>query len=270
MKLLYCILLLALVGCVTESNDEPVKVEVDTTKSTDPILDKSVIEISFLADDSLLISGHSYFIDDSSTVILLCHQAGKNLHEYDSIYPILNDWGFNCIAIDQRAGGIVNGIVNQTADRALDQNATLGMVAAKKDILAGIDFAYDQFNRPIVLWGSSYSASLALHIAEKNEKVAAVVAFSPGDYFENEMPPLVDVVQPMEKPFFITCAKRENNTLAKTLKNRHLDSLHVFHSPETSGAHGSKALNLKNDEGQRYWDALNQFLILGKNTFLNN
>ena len=47
-------------------------------------------------------------------LIVLCHQAGGSRGEYREIAPRLNKLGYQCLAIDQRAGGQVKGVVNET------------------------------------------------------------------------------------------------------------------------------------------------------------
>ena len=55
-----------------------------------------------------------------------------------------------------------------------------GYLDAKQDIESAVEYAFKKnHNKPIILIGSSYSASLALLIAKDSDKVKAVAVFSP-------------------------------------------------------------------------------------------
>jgi dienelactone hydrolase len=71
---------------------------------------------------------------------------------------------------------------NETATR-LGKEASYEQ--AKPDLEAALDWATAK-HLPVVLWGSSYSASLVFEIAaEHPQEVSAVMAFSPGEYFDD-------------------------------------------------------------------------------------
>jgi pimeloyl-ACP methyl ester carboxylesterase len=85
------------------------------------------------------------------------------------------------LAIDQRSGGSLH-VLSDTA-RRLGKPASYEQ--AKPDLEAALDWATSR-HLPIVLWGSSYSASLVFEVAaEHPQEVSAVMAFSPGEYFED-------------------------------------------------------------------------------------
>ena len=89
--------------------------------------------------------------------------------------------GFSALAIDQRSGGSLYG-PNDTA-RRLGKPASYEQ--AKPDLEAALDWATAR-RLPVVLWGSSYSASLVFEVAaEHPQEVSAVMAFSPGEYFDD-------------------------------------------------------------------------------------
>ncbi|MBW1758430.1 MAG: alpha/beta hydrolase, partial [Deltaproteobacteria bacterium] len=50
----------------------------------------------------------------SATLVLLFHQAGWSRGEYREIAPKLIKAGYQVMAVDQRSGGKVNGIQNET------------------------------------------------------------------------------------------------------------------------------------------------------------
>lgn len=49
--------------------------------------------------------------------------------------------GYNCMAIDQRSGGKINGVDNQTLIEALKASKDTGYPAAEQDIVAAVEYA---------------------------------------------------------------------------------------------------------------------------------
>ena len=113
--------------------------------------------------------------------ILLLHMAGSNRGEYEPLIPALNRAGFATLAIDLRSGGALWGRGNETAV-SLRQPASYG--DAIPDIEAGADYLAQRTTAPLLLWGSSYSAALVFVVAARDERVAALLAFSPAEYIE--------------------------------------------------------------------------------------
>jgi dienelactone hydrolase len=113
-------------------------------------------------------------------VIVAFHQAGSSAAEYAPIAPRLVAAGFTVLAIDQRSGGALFG-ANRTAD-ALGREAKYD--EALPDLEAALAWARaDAKVAPVVVVGSSYSAALVFVLAAAHPgDVAAVVAFSPGEY----------------------------------------------------------------------------------------
>ncbi len=116
-------------------------------------------------------------------VVLLFHQAGSNHAEYEPIAPLFTARGFACIAIDQRAGGTMWGVVNQTVEKL---GGTRPYLTALPDLEAALAWARTTYPHvPVYAIGSSYSSSLVFLLAQAHPKdVAAIAAFSPGEYFE--------------------------------------------------------------------------------------
>ena len=217
--------------------------------------------INFYAKDSVLITADTYFLESAKATILLCHQAGFSRGEYIETALALNAMGFSCLAIDQRSGKKVNGIVNQTAINANSKGMNVGYSGARQDIEAAIDYLYElNGNEPIILVGSSYSASLALWIAgERNKKVKAVAAFSPGEYLKGKK--LAKLIKPLKIPVFITSSKREIGPVTKLL--RHVKPEYFTHyKPKEKGIHGSRALWKTTTGNQGYWEAFKKFLLV--------
>ena len=133
------------------------------------------------ARDGVSISGLAYTTDHPKAIVLLFHQADSSKAEYATIAPKLAAAGFTAFAIDQRSGGDLYG-PNETA-RRLGKPASYEQ--AKPDLEAALDWATVK-HLPVVLWGSSYSASLVFEVAaEHPQEVSAVMAFSPGEYFDD-------------------------------------------------------------------------------------
>ena len=69
----------------------------DSLKIENPIVEEEISKapeyVEFPSLDGLPISATVYEISPEAYTILLCHQAGYNMHEYDEIAPRLNDLG---------------------------------------------------------------------------------------------------------------------------------------------------------------------------------
>lgn len=221
--------------------------------------------ITFSSKDGLTITADLYKIDDNSPYILLFHQAGFSRGSYREIAPKLNQMGFNCLAIDQRSGEEANGIVNETNQVAQKQNKETEYLDALPDLEAAYDYAKNELKaEKIVLWGSSYSASLVLYLASQYKgDIMGVLAFSPGEYFELNEKTLASQVSEITSPVFITSAKNEKEQWQGIYDN--ISSEKVFFLPEPEGFHGSKALWEKNEGNQEYWIAVKKFLTEIKN-----
>lgn len=217
-------------------------------------------EVDFAAADGLVVNGNLYEARADRPVILLCHQAGYNRVEYLDIAPKLNELGYNCLAIDQRSGGSFAGEPNNTAQRASDKGLKPSMFDAAQDLEAAIDYLNKKYQKKVIVWGSSYSSSLALLNGVANNKVQAVIAFSPGDYFGKDASSLSEVFPKMNKPFFVTSSKAEAVTLKALIGNLELKKNQTQFIPQSDGFHGSKALWIGQEGAEEYWTALSAFL----------
>jgi len=156
--------------------------------------------------------------------MVLCHQAKYSRGEYRETAKKLTGIGYNCLVPDLRSGVEVNDVRNQTHFRALDKHLPTDYLDAEQDIVAVVNFAHEKYDRKIILLGSSYSASLALKIGKGNKKVAAIIAFSPGEHFGKKLN-LKKEINGLKKPVFLTSSKKESQALAllsNTLKKRYL------------------------------------------------
>ncbi|MCH8329963.1 MAG: alpha/beta hydrolase [Bacteroidetes bacterium] len=236
-------------------------------KTTIPFIVTLLISMSLIAQektsfpslDKLEITADVYDIGDDKPVIILCHQAGYSRGEYREIAPKLNKLGFNCIAIDQRSGNSVNGVNNETAERAKAKMLPTKYINAEQDIKAAINFARTKFNSKVILWGSSYSASLVLKLANEEEHVLAVLSFSPGEYYGNNLN-IKESAAGMSKPVFVTSSKSEASKAAGVMEKIPDSENKVHFIPQGEGIHGSRTLWESKPDHKEYWAAVTAFL----------
>jgi pimeloyl-ACP methyl ester carboxylesterase len=199
-----------------------------------------------------------YWYRNQKGLILLCHRSHSNRGEYRKTAPKFNKMGYSCLAIDQRSGMKVFGNVNETKNRAKEKGIPTGYLDAKPDIESAVEYAYALNNKNrIILLGSSYSASLALLISAKTDRIKSVLAFSPGEYLKGV--DLADEIKLINIPVFITSSKNEINQVSDLIKKMDPDLIDHF-KPNAEGFHGSKALWESVKGFETYWNALEQFL----------
>ena len=216
------------------------------------------LQMTFPSKDGVTITADWYPVNSESETILLCHQNGFSRGEYIETAKKMNMLGFNCLAIDQRAGKAVNGIENETAKDAHAKGKTASPLNSEQDIAAAVDWLFEKYNRRVILLGSSYSASLALKVAMENNHVFAVAAFSPGEYFD-EKNFISKSITGLRKPVFLTSSKEEAPAVTELTKDV-MSLVKIQFIPKGAGDHGSKVLWNKNSENQDYWAALVSFL----------
>lgn len=196
---------------------------------------------------------------------MLFHQAGWSRGEYREIAPHLVAMGFNCLAVDQRSGDAVNGVVNQTAERARESGRGTGMSEAARDMEAALRYARARLARgPLLAWGSSYSAALVLWMAGRHPGIVdGVLAFSPGEYLAGSAgaSSVLAAARWITVPVFITSARSERedwraiyDAIPSPRKRAYL--------PESEGRHGSSALWKSTPGHEGYWQAIRGFLNL--------
>lgn len=224
-------------------------------------------KITFQAKDGLEITADLYVTNpESSPFIILFHQAKWSRGEYLEIAPKLNKLGFNCMAIDQRSGGEVNDVINETHQRAEKKGLATNYIDALIDMNSAIDYVKEKYKKAdgIIIWGSSYSSALVLNIASKRKDVNGVLSFSPGEYFENQGKPKDWITQGAKNisiPTFITSAKLEKKQwwdIASQIPEHN----RAFFLPTKLGKHGSRALWSKFSDSSEYWKAVKEFLSL--------
>ncbi|MEO0425523.1 MAG: alpha/beta hydrolase [Pseudomonadota bacterium] len=217
--------------------------------------------IRFAAEDGLEITADLYPAEDAKqTVLVLFHQAGSSRGEYQDIAPQLNGWGYTAMAIDQRSGRARNGVRNDTARAAKRAGKDTEYLDARADLLAAVAYAKDSLGATkVVVWGSSYSASLVLALAGHDPNWAdGVLAFSPGEYFQGKLA-VAKSARGLAVPTFITSAKGELGSWASISEAIDADRLTAF-APTGPGKHGSSTLLPVGETSQEYWDAVQAFL----------
>ena len=217
--------------------------------------------VTFKASDGIRVTADLYMAHESSApFIILYHQAGYSRGEYRSIAPKLNVMGFNCLAVDQRSGDKVNGVINETHKVAVADKLPTEYLDAIPDIEAA--YLYVKYSiKPdkIILWGSSYSASILFFMgSEHHNNLSGILCFAPGNYFKINNKELKTFAAKITCPLFVTSAKSEY----KNWKGMYdqVKSEKSYFLPETEGKHGSKALWNDNPSHQAYWTAVTKFL----------
>ncbi|WP_353778367.1 alpha/beta hydrolase [Winogradskyella sp. 3972H.M.0a.05] len=221
-------------------------------------------EVTIVTKDSIKVFGDLYTIDKKSPTILLFHQGGSNSRaEYKTIIPKLNNEGYNVLSIDQRVGGsYFYGGHNRTVARL--EKRGYNYCDAYPDMEATLDYLVENgYNGKRIAWGSSYSASLAVKLANNNpNKLDGVLAFSPasGDqlaecradnYFKTLKLPLL-LLRPKSE------MQRDRSVQQISLAK---DSGHKTYVAE-NGVHGSSMLVKDRVEGStsKQWNVVLNFL----------
>ncbi len=215
--------------------------------------------VTFKASDGIVVYGDYRQVSASAPLILLFHQAGSSRNEYATIAPVLNQHGYSTLAIDQRAGGPLFG-VNETMAHVAHPNPQ-AYLAALPDLEAALAWAQTHHRGKVVVWGSSYSASLVFLLAAKHPEIAAVLAFSPGEYFEDTH--LVRrAASRLHMPIFVdSAADSQEIAAARSILAAAPAKVKVQHVP-TAGIHGSSTLIAARDPrgAAPNWKAVLDFL----------
>ncbi len=216
--------------------------------------------ITYNATDGISVTADFYEAKSSDQFIILFHQAGWSRGEYKEIAPKLNALGYNCLAVDQRSGGAVNGVQNETNAVAKKKGKKTEFVDAFQDLEASIAYVKNTYKpKKLIIWGSSYSSSLVLKYAgEHPDSLDGVLSFSPGEYFEDKKF-ITKSAKHIKIPVFITSAQNEKKSWASIYEAIPSDKKQSFR-PKTKGNHGSRALWAKFSDHEEYWKAVKIFL----------
>jgi dienelactone hydrolase len=217
-------------------------------------------EVTLRASDGGAIYGTRWTPpEEAKAGILLFHQAGSNWAEYRPIGPRLAGLGYDVTAIDQRSGGTAFGRPNATAAARKER---VGFLAALPDLEAALADARQRLaGKPIIVLGSSYSAALIfLLAADHPSDVAAVIAFSPGEYLSGAS--VKEAAARVTTPVFVASAADEQEVgAAQEILAASPSKLKDQFIPKI-GPHGASLLRAdSNPEGSdAAWAALEKFL----------
>ncbi len=214
--------------------------------------------VTFKTNDGVDVTADLYISNTKNPYIILLHQAGSSRGEFREIAPKLVNLNFNCLAVDLRSGNEINFIANQTALSARSKNVPINYVDAILDIKAAIAYVATRSSDQIILLGSSYSASLALVEATTNFKVKAVVAFSPGEYF-NQNDYVKKSTTNLYVPILALSSRPEFSEMEALLSHIPKKHLSLFKPTSGQGEHGAKSLWESNRSSGEYWMAIAQF-----------
>ncbi len=260
-SLLVCSFLLVGISCTNSESTPTKKVAIKVEKATTPTPTKSqqkMTTITFPSLDGLTITADLFHVAEDAPVFVLCHQARYNRTEHTETAKALMARGYNCLTTDQRSGGILHDQDNETAKRAEAKGLGTSYLDAEPDIIAAVNYMAEKYKQPVILVGSSYSAALGLKVAKENPNVKAVISFSPGEYFGDQLN-LGATIKGLDKPTFVTSSKSEVPT-AKPLADVVAKDKITHFVPASDGAHGSRVLWSKQPFSAEYWAAVNAFL----------
>jgi pimeloyl-ACP methyl ester carboxylesterase len=232
--------------------------------SAGPVMaDAGFKSVDFPTDGGIQGRADVYATDnESATLVLLFHQAGWSRGEYREIAPKLVKAGYRVMAVDQRSGGAVNGVQNETHRRATQMGLPRNYLDAYVDMEAALAYARKELEaKRIIVWGSSYSASLVFRLAaEHADLVIAVMAFSPGEYFKKSGSDYIQsFARRTKQPVLVASAKKERELVLPIFKASPAKRKILF-TPASKGQHGSRALWDKWPDSDVYWAAVNGFL----------
>jgi pimeloyl-ACP methyl ester carboxylesterase len=175
-------------------------------------------------------------------LILLFHQAGADRREYNDIVPRLAGANYSTLTVDQGGGGF--------GQRMID---------GKPDMEAALNWAQDK-GIPVVIWGSSYSASIVyLLAAEQPAKIKAALAFSGGEYLGGNR--VTIAARTVSIPIFATSSLREVSEM-RAIFDLVPNAEKQFFIPSLGGVHGSETLSPRRNPlgAASNWDAVLAFL----------
>jgi dienelactone hydrolase len=219
------------------------------------------VPVMLSAADGVAVYGRVYVATSGTApVILLFHQADSSKSEYASIAPRLVALGYNVLAIDQRSGGDLYAPGNETV-RHLGKSAPF--LEALPDMDAALVYAQRRFpGAPVVAWGSSYSAALVFPFAAKHpHDIAALLAFSPAEYFDDKHL-VTGAAKHVRIPAFIDSASdADEERKARDIFTALRSPLKIDFVPK-AGVHGSATLRDDRDPAgaEENWEAVTSFL----------
>ncbi len=144
-------------------------------------------------------------------------------------------------------------------NRTASKSGTGEYLDAYKDMQGALEYAHSQNYTTIVVWGSSYSASLALKMAAEETGIKGAIAFSPGEYFDDKT--LVKGwASKVSCPVLIACTPDELKDGRQDLYDAITSDPKVL-AQFSGGVHGtSTVLPEKSPAAAQYVDKVKDFL----------
>ncbi|MDB2686108.1 alpha/beta hydrolase [Mariniblastus sp.] len=221
--------------------------------------------VEIKSTDGVVVIGELYETGDKKKpTILFCHQANSSRGEYRTVASRLKAAGYNGLAIDQRSGqgnsATSNFIKNETAAAFKKAGGKADYLAAQPDIEAAYDWLNKEgFSGKRALWGSSYSASLAIVIGSERKDLDAILCFSPGEYLGS--PDLVSkAAAAVSSPILIVAPESERKSAGPIFESlpADLDKKFLINSDIL---HGTRTLFATPPEEQKaLWKEVESFL----------
>jgi len=217
--------------------------------------------VTFKSTDNLTISADFYETEVTSKKwMIMCHQEEYSRGEFKEIAQRMIKLNYNCLAIDLRSGNEVNYVTNETAGEAKSIGKPQTLISCEIDILSAIEYVLSrEKDAEIVLFGSSFSASLCLKIAKERPDIRAVIAFSPGEFFAPQIS-IKKTISGISIPMFIGCTKSEFPYVKDMFANVKPQKLIIFRPEKADGLHGAKTLWWESATRNEYWLSLLFFL----------
>ena len=156
--------------------------------------ERETLTLTFDTEDGITITADLYKIHDGAPCAILFHKDDSSRGEFHRIAPLLNDIGFNCLAVDLRLGWESNGVLNSTYAGAIAQWRYVDVFMSEEafvsslpdvliDLMTAVLYAKYQLKaETIVIMGSGYSATLALVLASEFPGIIdGVMSLSPSN-----------------------------------------------------------------------------------------
>jgi dienelactone hydrolase len=214
------------------------------------------------AADGVRVYAQAYDTPDpKAPLILLFHQAGSGKSEYAPLAPRLVELGFNALAVDLRSGGDLYLPPNETV-LGLGRSTTK-YEETLPDMEAALVWAKANHPAsPVYVWGSSYSAAMVFLLAAKHPKeIAAVIAFSPGEYLADKSA-VHRAAAKVHVPVFVdSAADKQEIAAARSILDAVPAKQKTQYQPR-AGIHGSSTLRVDRDPtgAELNWNAVTRFL----------
>ena len=216
--------------------------------------------VEFAADDGVRVFADLYRgpRGKAGPVMLLFHQAGSNSAEYEPIAPRLVEMGYTCLALDQRSGGRRWGRNNRTV---MKNGPSTDFESAHADLEAALAWVRRQgYGGPVIAVGSSYTAALVFRLASESQGLAAIVAFSPGEYF-GDGNPVRGWASKVTVPIYATSGEGKEVFVTRQIIDASPSTAKSHYVPRV-GVHGASTLRTdRNPQGAaENWSAFEAFL----------